>query len=381
MIGVEGQYRASFSLRELKDFLIEEQLILFKAVEEVGNVLPVYELIIEIMDELVLKYLNEGNVITVALGKTKDDMEETYLIPTKVTPNKIGEHKYQIRIVGIFHKMNYLTDRKVSITDKLKSTDAIKKVVSPYFEFETNVSASDTMNWIQPNTTDKAFVSHIWKHSYIPGSFPAIAITIKGIFRYLDLKKVMQDPYKFRFVDKKEKENDILFEAGYSVNNASTFLNQIAGYGKKQLVANLEDGTFTLLQQNPAKPSLALSDKIQATSDIAPRYDAHTYQSADNVHPFFWKAKLQNAINLFTMTSVKVSLFFHNQFHKVKPLDLVYFKEEEPLSQKTTSSETLTGLYFITKTSRIIENKTYKTYVEIVRETPNSIRGKLGETE
>ena len=61
-------------------------------------------------------------------------------------------------------------------------------------------------------------------------------------------------------------------------------------------------------------------------------------------------------------------------YQEIHVLDLVYFKEEELQSQRKYSSETITGLYVITKVCRVIENRTFKTYVEMCRETPNSIQ-------
>ncbi|MFA5071266.1 MAG: hypothetical protein WC511_02735 [Candidatus Pacearchaeota archaeon] len=374
MIGVEGQYRASFSVAGFKDFLTEEQLHIFKIVEETGNILPTFELIFEIDEEKIIKYLNEGNVLTVTMGKTLNELEDSVLIPMKVQPTKVGENKFAVRIVGLYHALKYLTDRKVSISDKNISTTTIKNIVSPYFTFSTNASPNDSMHWIQTNITDRNFVTQVWMHSYIPDSFMAAAITMTGEFRLRDIKALAKDSFSWRFTNEEKDSKDILYEAPYEVKTASTFLNQVSAYGKKKVIANLEDGTFTLLEQNPASPTFSLSEKTITSKDISPRYDDHSYQSLDNVHKNFWKARIQNSVHLFGFSTVKLIVTFIEKFKKIHPLDLIFFKEEDTKSNRKFAVETYTGLYVVTKVSRMIERRQFKTQVEFVREAPNSSR-------
>jgi hypothetical protein len=246
MLGVEGQYRASFSIAGQKDFLGEQQVVSFKMIEDVGNALPIFEIVFDLFDENLLKYLNEEHTVTISMGSNLNQLTDSVFIPTKVVPTRTGEHSHRIRMLGIYSKLPYITKSKLKITDKKKSYEAIQEVVeSNNFTFKTNITSDDRMNWIQPNITDRAFVSHIWGHTYIEDSFPAIGITLDGEFRYLDLKKAAKEPYKFRFNNTEQSNKDIIYEKDYRINTNSTFLNQISSYGKQKLVANLEEGTFT----------------------------------------------------------------------------------------------------------------------------------------
>ena len=76
MIGVEGQYRASFSIGEIEDFLKEEQLICFKLIEDTSNVIPIFQLDIYIFDERILKYVNDVKNLIVKIGQSVDKMSE-----------------------------------------------------------------------------------------------------------------------------------------------------------------------------------------------------------------------------------------------------------------------------------------------------------------
>jgi hypothetical protein len=385
MIGIDGQYRASFSIGSMKDFLKEEQLLCFKLIEDTSNVLPIFQLDIWIYDEKILQYVNEGKNLIIKIGQSVDKMTEAQFKITKSVPVKEGEHKILLHLVGIFAEMSYLTDKKLLITDKISSVDAIKQVLKQHtnFSFSTNVSGtSDKMNWIQPHTTNRKFISTIWTHMYIPGSFAALGTTITGEFRLRDIKKLAAEKPKFIFKCVKpedKKDNEIIYEMPYDYSNSSTLNNQIYAYGKEKLVANLESGEFTLLKQESVTPTLAMSNDSMADKNIKPRYDEHCNQSEDNVHANFWKAKLQNLVNLFTFSTVKITVNYHHDFHNIHVLDLVYFKDEEIQSGQKYSSETVTGLYVVTKVSRVIENKSFRTYVEMCRETPNSIQVK--ETE
>lgn len=380
MIGVEGQYRASFSIGDIRDFLKEEQLLCFKVIEDTSNIIPIFQLGLKIFDEKILKYINEGKELVVSLGRNINEMDESHFKITKSVPTRDGEHKIMIQMVGCYSVMKYLTDRKVYISPKQTSVEVMRSVISayPHFTFSTNISsAQDKMNWIQPHIVDRQFISHIWTHAYIPDSFPAVGITINGEFRFRDVKKIAKEKPKFSFlITKKEnkKPGEIIYEIPYNYENSSTAKNQVYAFGKEKLVANLEAGDFTLLVQESVQPTLAMSKDGMTDKDIEPRYDEHSNQSADNVHPNFWKAKIQNLVNLFTFATVKLSLTFMHDFQKIHVLDLVYFKEEELKSGRKFASETITGLYVVTKVTRVIENKVFKTHVEMCRETPNSIQ-------
>lgn len=380
MIGVEGQYRASFSIGDIKDFLREEQLLVFKVIEDTGNTIPIFQLDIQIWDDRVLKYVNEGKELVVSLGKTIDKMTDSRFKITKSVPVRDGEHKYTLHMVGIFAEMSYISDKKVFISDKVSSLDVMRQVLTRHekFSFDTNIaSTQDRMHWIQPHATDRKFVSHIWNHTYIPDSFPALGTTLGGQFRFRDVKSLAKTPPKWIFkVERKEskKDNEIIYEMPFDYSTNSTWNNQLYAFGKEKLVANLESGEFTLLTQGAVTPTLAMSSDSMTDKDVSPRYDSHSNQSADNVHPNFWKAKLQNLVNLFTFSTVRLKLFYHHDFHDIHVLDLAYFKEDELGSSRKFASETITGLYIVTKVVRMIENKSFRTYVEMCRETPNAIQ-------
>jgi hypothetical protein len=387
MIGVEGQYIASFTLGEMKDFLKEEQLICFKIIEDTGNILPIFQLDIYVWDEKILKYANEGKELIISLGKSRNELTDSKFRITKSIPVRDGEHKIILHMVGIYAAMSYITDKKIKISDKKPSIDVMREVITKHtnLTFSTNISSTqDSMYWIQPNISDKKFINNIWTHTYIPNSFPALGTTILGEFRYRDINQLAKETPKFTFkIAKKEdkKPNEIIYELPYNYTNSSTFNNQVYAYGKEKLIANLEAGDFTLLTQEPINPTLAMSKDGMTDKEIKPRYDEHSNQSADNVHANFWKAKLQNLVNLFTFSTVKLTLMYTHDFHDIHVLDLVYFKEEETNANRKYSSETITGLYVITKVSRVIEKKVFKTFVEMCRETPNAIRIRNEETK
>lgn len=379
MIGVRGQYIASFDIGDMKDFLKEEQLISFKCIEDTSNVIPIFQLDMKIWDEKILQYINEGKELIVKMGKTENEIISTPYKIVKSVPVKDGEHKYLVHLVGIFSEMKYLTENKILITDKISSVDAMRSVLSqhPKFTFSTNFSTNDKMHWIQPNITNRKFVSHLWNHMYIPDAFPALGTTITGEFRLRDIKKMAAEDPKFKFLIKKKENkapNEIIYELPYEYSASSTINNQIYAFGSKKLVANLEAGDFTLLTQEAVTPTYAMSSKSMVNPEISPRYDEHSYQSIDNVHSNFWRAKIQNFVNLFTFATVKISVSYHLDFHRIHVLDLVYFKEEKIQTHNKEASETITGRYVVTKVCRMIENRTFRTLVEMCRETPNEIK-------
>ena len=376
MIGIDGQYIFFFEVGPYKDFIKEKDLGNFKLIEEVGNILPMFQLCFTAYDENILKYLNEGNILKVSFGLDKNGMTESRLQITKVDHAKVGAHAIQIAVYGLYDAVSYLTDRKISVTAKMNSISGIKNFASKYFSVDSgDLSPSDNMQWVQHNVTDKVAVSKIWMHSYIPSSFMALGITVDGTMRLRDVKKIATKSWKWKFTNKKVEEKDIPFD-NYALDSKTGLVNAMGGYGRRKLVNRLEEGDFLDLTEQPQDPVFAQSADLHRASSIPVRPEDTSVTSVDNMHENFHKAFMQNVINLTTFSSFRIKLGFSNMFRKINVLDPVYFKEEIPNAPQQ-SSEYLTGLWVVSKISYVLEVQRFVTFVEIVREGLNSIKGSL----
>ena len=385
MLGVKGQYKFQFSIGDLKDFIAESNFVSFKLEEKAGNLLPIFELSFKFTDDSIISRLNEGNVLKVTFGRDfgdRDDMRNAELLITKVEYYRLATSIYLASCKGILNAIDYVTDRRLRITDSLSSYEAISLVASDHFVVESNRSSvEDAMNWIQPNITDKKFVDQMWERSYVADTFPAIAITAEKKFLIKDLRLLssqssLEDNLAWRFTTFDiQNTGTILVDEPPIYMEQSGFINNLFGYGKRQIVNNLEEGTFTSLAVEPEEPFLS-QGKLLRSANADLRQTQHALNS-ENVHANFQEAKLQNVINLGVFGSVVVSLKFSGIYKPVNLLDVVQLRDDTTVPSRVFSSEYFSGLYIVTGVTRALISKSLITFVELSRESLSAGRGEF----
>jgi len=372
VIGVENQYIALFSIADKKDFIDEKMFKVFKCEESTGNILPIYELQFQSSDSELQKYLNEGNIIEVSIGRSLEDLEMTEFTIIKPVITTLGQNLFYFTLFGIYNALDYQNNRKLTFSDKTPSHSRIQQVVSPYFEFNNTVSASDSMAWLQPHISDKAFVQNIWLHSWInENTFPVIGITLDGQFRFFDFSKIFDNKPKWHF-SFENKEEYIKYEGSPRYLSNSGILNTLQGYGRKSLIRVPETGKEEYITINPIQPFMSLSDSHNRSSLIEERYDEHKLQSLDNVHSNYHKARLHNEINLTSFSTNQIRIGVGRLQYKFKLLDLCFYKAEETNDESGIAESQTTGQYIITRVLRVFQNRTIFTYLDLVRDTFNS---------
>jgi len=91
----------------------------------------------------------------------------------------------------------------------------------------------------------------------------------------------------------------------------------------------------------------------------------------ENVDKDFWKTYHDNKTYLALFGMVKITLAFVSMMDspdpfKLRPLDLVMFKDDQP--EQDSAEATRAGLYFIRKISRGMAARQFLTTVELCRE-------------
>lgn len=376
MIGVEGQYVFKFKLGDRDDFIQEEELIRFTIIEEVGNVLPTFELAFSTLDEDILAELNEGNDIEVSFGKEPTDMIDVRLIVTRMDPVRSGDQKRIFAVVGMMSAVAYLNNDKIFISDKKSGVEVVKEIASQHFDTGStfNVGKSqDIQHWVQANISNRAFINQCWIHSDIPNSFIACGISTDNKFILKDIKKDLSQPFRWRFISEIEKDNDISYDGDFGIDMNGGFINNWLGYKREKLIYNLEDGTEEFISEE-LKPVVALAKELTRRADVEKRAATAGIKN-ENVHPNFWQAHLRNLSNLAVFGSVKLVVSFHNRFEKIRILDQVMFKEDSLSNVKTASSSYLSGIYYVSKVARTVEHRQFVTTCEILRESLNEQKG------
>jgi hypothetical protein len=370
MVGINSQYVLRFSLGDKNDFIANQNLISYTIVEQVGNMLPNFELIFTSHDDEILSYINEGNTLKIAMGVDEDNLIDNDLVITRVNIGKTGDGRRRILLIGVSDNLEYLNNTKMQITDLKSGVEVVSDVVSNHFKTDFNIlSSSDSQYWIQPNVPDREFVNKVALHSYLPNSFIATAITADGTFRLYGMKRAMKAGFNWRFSQESEKEYDIPYSGYFPIDISTGIINNIAGYGRDRLVNELEEGT-SAIQFEETDPIMSQSTLNRNTSiDRRATEDRFTN---DNVHDNYWKAADRNRQHLLVFSSVRTTVTFVNFFKPIKPLDIAMYVDEGIGLETKDIAEHQSGYYVVSKVARNIVGETMSTVVELLRESFNT---------
>jgi len=376
MIGVESQYILKISLGEFEDLVEKEDLVSLLVVEEAGGYLPSFELNFFTSKEEIIPYLNEGNEIKISLGKDKNELLDYSMKILSIEKTRVGQNKYQIVLHGMYNQLRYLSDCKISISDERSGVEEILRISSGYFNNVSNISSSsDSQHWIQPNISDRSFISNIWLRSYRPESFTIMGISSEGDFILKDVKTLMEDNPQFEFIPEgKKKENQIIFDPGYTDQITTGIVNQWLGYNREKSLFNIDNGVESTLAPS-FHPFLAQTSGLNRTTDITKKVDDFGVLT-ENMHSRFHEAYIQNNTYLGLFSTVSMPISFTGNFEHVKILDLVYFKDQVAQNVEM-ASEYYSGLYIVSLVSRQVTDSQFKTTVILNRESGNAMRGEL----
>lgn len=376
MVGVDGQFLFKFRIQDREDFINTEDLLYFKLCEAAGNVLPTFEIAFVTLDEKLLGLFHESNDIQVSFGQDRDSLTDIKLVPMRMTPTRAGVNKHMIVANGFYSALGYINNDNVFISNKLSGVEAIKQIAAKHFNVSGTFNLAkgfDSQNWIQSAMPDRLFVNQMWMHSNLPNSFPAIGISSDGKFILKDIKLALKQDFKWRFTPNVQTARDIHYDGDYATDYNTGFINNWVGYTREKTIYNLEAGSESILS-NTTKPIMSLTKEIAKRAEIEKRY-AQAGIISDNVHAEYWSSYLRNLSSLAVLASVKNTLSFTGVYKPVRVLDLVMLKEDSVASNTGESSEYNSGLHFITKVARSVQNSKLTTVVECSRESVNALKG------
>lgn len=380
-ISTSGNYFFQFDIAGIKDFIDESELIGFTLIEEAGNVLPTFELAFRTTNDDILSYLHEGNDFKVTFGKDRNSSIDTSLMVTRAQSTKSGDSSRLVSCVGMYSAVPYLTSSETSISTNKSALEVMRDVVgalnfTPKFNIEKSV---DSQNWIQYNISGKKFVNELWMHMDLGDSFPAVGISSDGQFIVKDVVKDLgtnkapfNTTYNWRFTkDIVNELQDIPYNGDVSIDMNTGFNNSWVGYGREKLVYNMEDGSEDSVYAL-GSPFMSTSNELSARMSVVKRFSA-TAAVNDNVHPNYWSSYQNNLVRLASFGNIRQTLSFTNLFIPIKVLDLVIFKDDDLSSNKKSSSEFNSGLYYVSKVARNISHRQLVTTVVLCRESLNRV--------
>lgn len=371
MIQLKGGFFLKLDVGGKKDFISLDELIEFTVVEHAGNVLPEFILSFVTQDESLMTMFHEGSPIKATYGKDKDSLSEVLCYTGKITTVKEGITSRAFTLNGLCVNQSYVIDHKIKTHGKKSGIEAVIGVLKSNFKkVESNITKSkETQVWIQPNITDKAFVTKTLMHSNLAPSFPVTAILANGTYLLHDaLKIVKEGKPKYRIVHQGNDKNDIEVLGDGAYTSDTTFVNSWTGFAKVTRVLNMVSGAVESVS-TLFKPIIASSKESEKLSGVTSRYRGFKPLS-DSVHTDYWKTEDHNLVHLTQMSKLEGVHSFVDTYYPIKPLDLVMVKE---VDGKTTS-EQLSGLYFVTGVARTIQNKVLTTTVTVNREAVSALK-------
>lgn len=383
MIEVTGNYIFDLKVAKYENFLKPEDLVEFTLFEEAGNILPVFELKFNFGIDDLRNYLIENNVLKVTFGKDLDSaIDVPLVIMVKNIYRKEGDHFWRAEISGVYNAMGFMTgDTSTSYSEGGKGipgSEAIKRCVSKYFTFESNIEKSkDKQVWIKQKESDFKFTTKAWLHSNLGDSFPATAITADGKYLYKDMKLEFTKDPKYKLVNYTPSKPDEIPYVGTPVTESNTSLfNTYSGYGAVKKKIDLLTGEETLVERE-ITPALATVNDREKLKGIVEKHDKYCFVN-DNVDPSYWDAYFNNLENLLYFSCVRAVITINGQHVPLNLLDIVTLLDS---NSRGVTEGYYSGKYIVEKIVRGIgRNSQYVTHVVLVRESFNEVKDYEAET-
>lgn len=373
MIGVNGQYVFIFSIADKKDFIEETEFVQFTIIEEAGNILPTFQLGFYLLDDSLFPLFHEGNQLKVSFGRTRETAIDCPLEILHIHSGRSSSNKRLINATGMIAANAYRSNTNTFLSTKKSGVEVLKDIAQKNgFKWVSNITKSDDSQvWVNPNWNDRKFVNEVWMHSYLNKSFPAVGITSTNQFIVKDVLKDNTPVFNFT-KNVKDESKDISYDEDFNIETSTGLVNSFAGYGKKVLTYNIEDGTEELISETPSQ-IIALTKKLAKNADIEAKFSSSGIQS-DNVHTNYHRAYLKNFTKLTSLGTIKVTVSFQNDFRPIKVLDRVTFKDDDVSTLRQASAEFNSGEYIVSKVSRTVANRQFNTTCVLCRESFNQIK-------
>lgn len=288
---------------------------------------------------------------------------------------KAGNNKHLIVATGCHNSLSYF-DTKILITDRMNGANALENIGSKHYLIDSNLdkNSTDSMYWKQYNISAKRFINDIWLATYIPESFPAVAITSQGKMLIRDIKKVIKRPdVDWNLADPGAGEKYIPIAPDYKLGSKKGFFNTWVGVGREKFLYDQDDAVGILLAED-IKAFFALTAKLGVNADREKKnFENGTVN--ENVHPNYWQAYLRNITSLASYSAISLKFNYQNLHLPVNLYDTLFFKEFSTTGKN--ASEYATGNYIITKIVERIQKRNLITLIEANRESFNQPFGNL----
>lgn len=383
MIGTEGQYIFSLTIAERQDILAEGDLVMFKIQETAGNELPKFELAFFTSDHNLTKYLNEGNSVTIVMGRSVNDPERIETTLKIIIPEftKYGNDKMYIHLLGVYNNIQYTNNPASQVTEPMSGLACVQKFASENWRYDGNplISDDEERPWLKQFTTNKKMVDKALKHSLLENGVPISGITSSGIFRVRSTEVIKSANIAWNFTRQPKNSNDVYYDGEVNTVDNSSFNNAVLNYGRSTRVFDLESGTSYLVEYK-GDTQLSQSRNLKRSDDITLLPGTNEWSSSTNQHPDWEYAATKNETELMSLGSVITSITVQGQYFPIKVLDTVSFTEKTIEGTGTITDTSVSGYRLTSRVCRTILNRQFSTYIEMAVENTNEAQGDFMDT-
>ena len=364
MIGVTDNYSLSVRVEGAELLTDEPQFRQIVLRSQALNVLPQFKLAYVAVDESAFPLLNERHVMTVALHTGGNERYQADYRPLKTTHVPRGE-----QVLTVVEGVPYVSRRRSRVTARVPASEAIATVLDEGgYPFRTEdgpefaLRTTEPQNWIQPWVTDREFVQHCLRHSYVPGSFPVAAITsFEPSFRLYHAARLAVSEPRWRLGN--TGGGRIPVSAAHPHGVQSGFDNLALGYPTDAWLFGLDGHAYARSPMD--RPPPRLSNTRFNTAMESPRLGRLSYQTA-NHSPHYHRATHQNRSLGSLMAADRLKLSFLHDFRPFEPLDLVDYATVE-LDSDVAESPAVSSAYLVTEVTHRIVRRQYSATIAVAR--------------
>lgn len=377
MLKVEGNYAFSFSIANKKDFLTDQTLIDFTLETFSGFNLPTYSLEFLTVNQDIISHLNEGNTITVSLGKSETNTKNIVLRPVgdpKIV--NISADTYKVTSYGFLNVPNYLNNYS-RIYPNMSAAEVINfraKELGLLLNKNNLKESKDKQNWINFGESDRRFFAKTLMKMDLKDSFPVSAITSAGELRLFDFVEYFKKEKKYYIFSQQNKKNAIQYTDLETISEDSELINYWIGYLSKSNDYDLITGLYKKYTTD-AKNILASTNKLVRSALEEIRLDKMQI-SNENIHKNYHRSHQNNLRNSAIFSRSRIGLSVENSFMNIEPLDLAYVELYSNTDTEILDS-LMSGNYVVSKVCSNLSQRKVKTFVELCRESMNKNIGNI----
>ena len=369
MITIKNQFTCRITAGEFKDFVLTEDVISLTYMLSAGLAVPYFDMTFILRNQEVLKYLNEGNIINVSMGKDELDMcgMQFRLISDITTENyTLGSN---VTIKGVLHRPKFITLAKNAKFDD-QSINIIKSIASKHFSVVSNIGrTNDKQEWTQTGISDRQMIRDVWLHSFIDNQSVIACAFENDTFRIKNLKTSITSEAPWRFSANKapisQGSKIVHFGQFWTTNNYGA-INECIGRKLENIFLDVDTGEIEKPESHLKNLTVVGSNKLNVTTTDVKEYK-YGYKNSE-VNTNYLLAEQHNMRNLMMFGSFKIFIPTAGVFSQFHLLDLAYLEQD-------SVGERCAGYCFIERILYRIEDRRLMTNITLCKEAPNEIRG------